>query len=125
MRSEISSNESDFQREIHPACGTELVDQNLVPGMTFNVFEQDGRTAWGYSCEFRMVCVRTPCFGDPVGDFSNFQNRIDFSTHAPQFSGTLQRLDPLAKIAIRQTCPPGAIPAVTSELREQTLNYRG
>ena len=36
-----------LERKIHPARGTELVDQNPVPGMTFHIFEQDRRTARG------------------------------------------------------------------------------
>ena len=107
MRSEISSSESALQREVHPARRTELVDQNLVSGMAFDVFEQDRRTARRCTFEFRMVPVGAARLGDSIGDLGYFQHRIDLSPHPAQFPGALQCLDPLAKIAIRQTVPLG------------------
>src|SRR5689334_12640664 len=96
-----------LQRKIHPACGTELVDQNLMPGMTFNMLEQDCGTARGQPFKLRMMRVRPTGLGDSISDLGDFQYRIDFSPHPAQLPGALQCLDPLAKIAIRQTVPLG------------------
>jgi hypothetical protein len=46
-------------------------------------------------------------FADTVGDFGDFENRIDFGFNAAEFAGTFEGGDPLAKVSVRQSGLPG------------------
>ena len=68
----------DFEREVHAAGGTELIDEDLGAGMTFDVLEEK-RGASGRERAASIVSARH--LADPVGDLGNLENGVDFGTN--------------------------------------------
>ena len=92
------------ERHGHAPLAAELVDEDLVAGMTFHVLEQQRRTAGS-------EVVRTSGGGSlparsalrhPIGDLGDLQFRRDFLADPPQFAILLQGPDPVAQIVVSQ-----------------------
>ncbi len=78
----------DAEGQGHAPLAAELVDEDLMAGMAFYVFEEQGRAA---GREFPAGVARGR-FGDAVGDLGDFQLRRDFFADAfssPCFSRVL------------------------------------
>jgi len=69
----------------HAALAAELVDEDLVAGMAFYVFEEERGTAG---------------FGDAVSDLGDFKLRGDLLANALQFTVIFEGFDPFAQIVI-------------------------
>ena len=76
-----------FEGKIHASRRTELVDQYLRAGMTFNVLEEERRTA---------------SFADAIGDLCDLQNGIHWGVNCFQFARTLQCCHPVTQIFVGQ-----------------------
>ena len=78
----------DIEREAHTEGGSELVDQELGAGITFQVFEEESFAANG--------AVFTCALGNAVGNFRDFEDRVGFAADALEFAGTIECFDPVA-----------------------------
>jgi hypothetical protein len=65
--------------------------------MAFDILEKQGRATAGS----RVIAA----LGDAIGDFGNFQNRVDFGLNMLQLAGAVQRRDPLAEVVEGQRIP--------------------
>ena len=81
----------DAERQRHPSLAAELVDEDLVAGVTFYVFKEQRRTA---------------AFGDAIGDLGDLQLRRDFFADAPEFASFFECFDPVAQIVVGQGFAP-------------------
>jgi len=68
----------DLEREIHAACRTELVDEDLCAGMAFDVLEKQ-RGAAGRGCRASIISSRH--LADAVGDLGDLENGVDFGAN--------------------------------------------
>src|SRR5208282_4049507 len=92
----------DFQRELHTAGGTELVDEELRTGIALEVLEQQSFP----SDRSLLVFACNSTFRNPIGNFRNFQNWVRFGADALEFSGAVERLDPVPQIVVGQDSSP-------------------
>ena len=71
----------DAEGQSHAPLAAELVDEDLVAGMAFDVFKEQRRAA---------------ALGYAVGDLGDFQLRRNFFADALQFAGFFESFDPVA-----------------------------
>ncbi len=91
----------DLEREVHAALGAELVDQDLRAGMAFDVLkEQRGTAGRG-----RPASITRLTFADAVGDFGDFEYRVDFGANFFEFAGAVERGDPVTQVVVGQEFP--------------------
>src|SRR5438477_5289603 len=87
----------DFVERVHPEGKihaprrTELVDQYLRAGMTFNILEQE---CW------------TASFADAISDFCDLEDRTHRRANCFQFARTLERCHPVTQIFVSQRFLP-------------------
>ena len=91
----------NFQSEIHAARGAKLVDQDLRSGMALDVFKKQSGAARLHGRD-----ARAHIFTHAVGNFSDFEDGINFSADRLEFAGALQRRDPIPQIFVGQNLPP-------------------
>ena len=97
MRPAISSNELTPSASFMRRVGTKLVDQNLRPGMAFEILKKQRRAAAG--------ALGIAALGHAVGDFGNFENRVGFGLDALELARAIERCDPLAEVVEGQRIP--------------------
>jgi hypothetical protein len=104
------------QGHLHAGFGAELVDEELVAGVTFYVLEEQGGAAWLYrfvvptQAKRRLgwgTLFRGDSFADSVCDLRDFKDGIDFGLNAFEFAGAIEGGDPLAEVDEGQRASPG------------------
>jgi hypothetical protein len=109
---------SDAEGQFHAGFGAELVDEELMAGMAFDVLEEQGGAAGLY----RFVVPRSRKRGETWGtlffvlhvhlahtvcDFGDFEDGVDFGLDAFEFAGEVKGGDPLAEVVEGQRASPG------------------
>jgi hypothetical protein len=91
----------DFEGAAHATGGTELVDQELLAGIVLQVFEQESVAACA-SLLFFIFILFSRTFRNPVRDLGYFENRVCFGADSFQFSGAVERFDPVSQVVVCQ-----------------------
>jgi hypothetical protein len=100
----------DAESEFHAGFRAELVDEELMSGMAFEILEEEsgatglrfvvptqakGRLGWGTLIFFIFLQMH---LADAVGDLGDFEDRVDFGFDAFEFAGAVEGGDPLAEV---------------------------
>ena len=107
MRSAISFEVVDAESQGHAALAAELVDEDFVAGMAFDVFETGapGRRERTSLFPWQPLPVRAD-FADAVGDLGDFELGRNFFADALEFAVLFEGFDPVAQIVVGQGFAP-------------------
>ncbi len=84
-----------LKSKLHAALGAELIDQELGPGMAFDVLKEQ---RWTAGC----AAFTAAALADAVGDFSDLENRVHFHVDSLQLAGALKRSDKVSQVIVGQ-----------------------
>src|SRR5258708_11124210 len=86
---------SDAERQLHARVRAKLINEKLRSWIALEVLEQERGTSGPLRCARLDGRGARPHmvygFADAVGDFGDFQDRIDFGVDAFEFAGTVER----------------------------------
>ena len=85
----------DADCQLHSRFRSELVDQELRAGMTFEILEKQCRTAGN--------ALRVAAFRNAVGDLGDFKNGVGLGLNAFELAGAIERGDPLTEVVEGQS----------------------
>ena len=114
----------DAESQGHAPLAAELVDEDLVAGMAFDVFKEECGAAGGVVPFCAGTRVRAD-FGDAVGDLGDFQLGRDFFADALELAVLFEGFDPVAQIVVGQRGAPAVLIERTSPIQTKAFGGLG